>query len=167
MRSCGREYEQKILFGKICKKKLDHHQKSSCSSPARLRQIEDKETYERGDQNGENSSKTENATPLRSEYSLGLGKLLSAIRASTNEDTIGSTQAIAYLEKETIYANITRYGEAKATIYDYSIHLIQFMFSDEKKIHKLKRWICGLLPKKQESCKLKEKPGNVTLKLWF
>ena len=29
------------------------------------------------------------------------------------------TQAIAYLEKETNYANITRYGEVKATIYDY------------------------------------------------
>ncbi len=79
----------------------------------------------------------------RSEYSIGLGKLLSAIRASTNGDTIGGplaafvllgneifamshqtavlplTQAIAYLEKETIYANITRYGEVKATIYDY------------------------------------------------
>jgi ribosomal protein L32 len=87
-------------------------------------------------------------TPRRSDYSIGLGKLLSAIRASTNGDTIGDplaafallgnnifamshqtaplplTQAIGYLEKQNINATFTRFGEVKATIHDY-VFLIQ------------------------------------------
>jgi hypothetical protein len=128
------------------------------------------------DENGEHSSKTEKTTLPRLEYSVGLGKLLSAIRASTNGDTIGGplaafvllgneifamshqtavlplTQAIAYLEKETIYANITRYGDVKATIYDYV-----FRSKENPLIEKMNLWS---FTQKQESCKLKARPSN-------
>ncbi|EFX61644.1 hypothetical protein DAPPUDRAFT_121259 [Daphnia pulex] len=81
-------------------------------------------------------------SPRRSDYSIGLGKLLSAVRASTNGDTIGDplaafallgnnifamshqtaplplTQAIGYLEKQNINPTFTRFGEVKATIHD-------------------------------------------------
>ena len=79
----------------------------------------------------------------RSDYSIGLGKLLSGVRASTNGETIGGplaafvlrgnlifemshksavlplTQAIAYLTCEEMYATVNRFGEVKATTHDY------------------------------------------------
>jgi hypothetical protein len=99
-----------------------------------------------------------------------LGKLLSAIRASTNGDTIGGplaafvllgndifamshktaplplTQAVAYLEEQNMYATITRFGEVKATIHDYV-----FRSTQSQDIEDMNFWT---FIKTQESCKL-------------
>ena len=109
-------------------------------------------------------------TPRRSDYSIGLGKLLSAVRASTNGDTIGGplaafallgnnifamshqtaplplTQAIGYLEKQNINATFTRFGEVKATIHDYV-----FRSNRNQDIEDMNYWT---FIKTQESCKL-------------
>ena len=119
-------------------------------------------------------------TSRRSDYSIGLGKLLAAIRAATNGDTIGGplaafvllgndifgmshktaplplTQAIAYLEQQNMYATITRFGEVKATIHDYV-----FRATRNQNIEAMNFWT---FVKTQESCKLspekRNRPGN-------
>lgn len=145
-------------------KKYDHHQKSSCSSPARLRQIEDKEIYERGDVIGKNSSK-KNATPLRSEYSLGL------VVYWTREVTFSYSSfdewghnwfhsshrvlgKINYLRKNYM---VWRSQSYNLWLFDLSNSIYIFRSKENPQIEKINLWY---FTKKQDSCKLKEKPGN-------
>jgi hypothetical protein len=110
---------------------------------------EENQNFLRDQEMQEDTIEQEVRTPCRSSYSIGLGKLLASIRASTNGDTIRGPlasyallgndifalshktvplplmQAIAYLEKKNIYATITRFGEVKASIHDYVFRATQ------------------------------------------
>ena len=137
----------------------------------------DKERYQREQEMQEdNMEQPQLPTSRRSDYSIGLGKLLAAIRAATNGDTIGGplaafvllgndifamshktvplslTQAIAYVEQQNIYATITRFGEVKATIHDYV-----FRATRNQDIEAMNFWT---FVKTQESCKLSPEKRN-------
>lgn len=95
------------------------------------------------DDNGVETAEEQLTIPIRSEFSKGLGKLLSGVRAATKGETVGAplaalvlrgisifemshktavlplTQALAYLEGEEIRASINREGIVSATTYDY------------------------------------------------
>ena len=116
--------------------------------------------------------------PLRrTDFSIGLGKLLSGVRASTNGETIGGplaafvlrgnlifemsyktaalplSQAIAYLPNENIFATINRFGEVKATTHDYV-----FRSDQNDEIERMSFWNFF---KTQEICKLSSKDQDI------
>ena len=137
---------------------------------------EENQNFLRDQEMQEDTIEQEVRTPCRSSYSIGLGKLLASIRAFTNGDTIGGPlaayallgndifalshktaplplmQAIAYLEKENIYATITRFGEVKASIHDYV-----FRATQANKIDTINFWN---FTRTQESCKLSPEKSN-------
>ena len=119
----------------------------------------------------------ENEPLRRTDFSIGLGKLLSGVRASTNGETIGGplaafvlrgnlifemshktaalplSQAIAYLANENIFATINRFGEVKATTHDY---VFRSDLNDE--IERMSFWN---FIKTQEICKLNSKEQDI------
>lgn len=138
------------------------------------------------------NEKSNNADPdnpnlqsVRSDSSIGLGRLLTAARASTNGDTIGAplaafaargnkifemshetallpvAQAVAFLKKEPLTASVNKHGNVYATILDYV-----YRNSEEQSICDMNYWDFIRLhttrkyPQKKKNSKSKGKHSN-------
>lgn len=125
---------------------------------------------------------------VRSNYSIGLGRLIASSRASTNGEAVGAplaaaclrgikifdmshktvtlplNQAMAFLKKEPLYASVSKNGTVHASIYHYVFR------SEEVEFRKLNYW---QFLNSQEICKLpaeKSVPGEengIVFKLIF
>lgn len=123
-------YDNKIT-NKILRTKIHHTEASGASSALKQPSAQNEQM------------KDSTAQPTRSAASIGLGRLLSAARASTKGETIGApmaafvalgnrifemshdtvtmplNQALAFLKNEPLQASISKHGSLYATIFDY------------------------------------------------
>ena len=129
--------EAVLAIEKYCKKLLEEEQRVQNAIPVFV----DDTGVEQQDH--EAALQLDQHIPIRSDFNIGLGKLLSGVRASTKGETIGAplaalvlrgikvfdmshkteilplTQALAFLEGNDIEASINREGVVSATTYDY------------------------------------------------